>query len=148
MIKLSANPSKKVSMPDVEFSSQQYGAAMEVEVSDAADAQEITGRLEAIYKLLEKSIDQQIVQASTGKTAPARKRPCEPRADQGNVRYQQGQGHGSQWSHRVAEGRIQRRAARGDRESGTPDGCLSRRIVRITRFSGRVSLLTAGARDC
>ncbi len=77
MIKLSANLSKKVPMPEVEFSSQSYGAAMEVEVSDAADAQEITGRLEAIYQLLEKSIDQQIVQASTGKTAPAQpqKRP-------------------------------------------------------------------------
>lgn len=64
MIKLSANLSKKVPMPDVEFSSQQYGAAMEIEVSDAADAQEITGRLEAIYKLLEKSIDGQIAAAS------------------------------------------------------------------------------------
>jgi len=33
LIKLSANLSKKVPVPDVEFSSQQYGAAMEIEVS-------------------------------------------------------------------------------------------------------------------
>ena len=77
MIKLSANLSKKVPMPDVEFSSQQYGAAMEIEVSDAADAQEIAGRLQSIYGLLEKSVDEQTGQASAGKSAPAQpqKRP-------------------------------------------------------------------------
>jgi hypothetical protein len=96
MIKLSANLSKKVPMPDVEFSSQSYGAAMEIEVSDAADAQEIASRLQSIYALLEKSIDGQIAQASAGRSAPAlpQKRPFlgepngKPQADGGN-------GHGS-----------------------------------------------------
>jgi hypothetical protein len=58
-------------MPDVEFSSQQYGAAMEAEVSDGANAQEIAQRLQTIYGLLEKSIGQQIAQASAGKSSPA-----------------------------------------------------------------------------
>jgi hypothetical protein len=105
LIKLSANLSKKVPMPDVEFSSQSYGTAMEIEVSDAADAREITGRLEAIYKLLEKSIDQQIAQASTGKAAPAQpqKRPflgepnSKPPAEggNGNGSPRRGNGHAS-----------------------------------------------------
>ena len=105
MIKLSANLSKKVPMPDVEFSSQRYGAAMEVEVSDAADAQEIAGRLQSIYGLLEKSIDQQIAQASAGKSAPAQvqKRPFlgepngKPPAEGGigNGSSKRGNGHAS-----------------------------------------------------
>ena len=64
MIKLSANLSKKVPLPDVEFSSQQYGAAMEIEVSDTADTKEVTDRLQTMYRLLEQSIDEQIVTAS------------------------------------------------------------------------------------
>jgi hypothetical protein len=71
VIKLSANLSKKVPMPGVEFSSQQYGAAMEVEVSDGANAQEVAQRLQTIYGLLEKSIDQQTAQPGAGKSSPA-----------------------------------------------------------------------------
>ena len=92
-------------MPDVEFSSQQYGAAMEVEVSDGADAQEITGRLEAIYKLLERSINGQIAPASAGRSAPAQpqKRPFlgepngKPQAEggNGNGSSKRGNGHAS-----------------------------------------------------
>jgi hypothetical protein len=106
MIKLSANLSKKVPMPDVEFSSQSYGAAMEIEVSDAADAPEITGRLEAIYKLLEQSIDGQIAKASAGRAAPEQqpKRPflgepsVKPQAEggNGNGSPKRGNGHASQ----------------------------------------------------
>lgn len=75
MIKLSANLSKKVPMPDVEFSSQQYGAAMEIEVSDSADAQEIAQRLQSIYSLLEKSIDGQIQVASRTVSQPVPRTP-------------------------------------------------------------------------
>jgi hypothetical protein len=78
MIKLSASLSKKVPMPDVEFSSQSYGAAMEIEVSDSADSQEITQKLQSIYGLLEKSIDQQIAQTSTGKATSAQPRQRRP----------------------------------------------------------------------
>lgn len=38
MIKLSANLSKKVPIPGRDFSSQQYGAGLEIEVADQADA--------------------------------------------------------------------------------------------------------------
>jgi hypothetical protein len=100
MIKLSANLSKKVPLPDVEFSSQQYGAAMEVEVSDAADPKEVTDRLQAIYRLLEKSIDEQIGTAARpaeGQEPQARTSPGQGSADNGsspNNGHSNGQNNG------------------------------------------------------
>ena len=64
MIKLSANLSKKAPIPGRDFSSQQYGASMEIEVSDVADAAEIGEKLRQIYEVLEKSVDSQIESAS------------------------------------------------------------------------------------
>ena len=106
MIKLSANLSKKAPMPDVEFSSQQYGAAMEIEVSDSAGSQEIASRLEAIYKLLERSIDSQLAAASKApqpSTAEPPKRPFldkpdgkpQPEGGNGNGASRRGNGHAS-----------------------------------------------------
>jgi len=82
VIKLSANLSKKVPIPAREFSSQSYGAGMEIEVSDGADAQEITQRLQNIHGLLEKSIDDQMARAGAGKTA-ALQPPKRPFLDEG-----------------------------------------------------------------
>ena len=45
MIKISANISKKVPIPGTEFNSQQYGAAMEIEVSDTDTARPANARL-------------------------------------------------------------------------------------------------------
>ena len=63
MIKISANLSKKVPLPGVEFSSQQYGAAMEIEVSDADQPAVIQQRIRELYALLCASIDEQITGA-------------------------------------------------------------------------------------
>ena len=60
MIKLTANVSKKVPMPDLQFSSQQYSAGMEVEVASGASGEEVQKKLKALYALLEESIDEQI----------------------------------------------------------------------------------------
>ena len=76
MIKLGANLSKKVPLPGVEFSSQQFGAAMEVEVSEAAGADEIASKLRQVYAVLERSVDGQIRSASG---AEAQRRPEAPR---------------------------------------------------------------------
>jgi len=64
MIKLSASLSKKCPLPDVNFSSQQYGASLEAEVSDQADGRDIANRLAEMYDLLEKSVDAQLEAAS------------------------------------------------------------------------------------
>ncbi|MEI6233313.1 MAG: hypothetical protein WCT04_09685 [Planctomycetota bacterium] len=74
MIKISANVSKKVPIPGMEFSSQQFGAAMEIEVSDADKPDAIHARIADLYALLSNSIDAQITgasqQASNGFSGP------------------------------------------------------------------------------
>ena len=60
MIKISANISKKVPIPGKEFSSQQYGASMEIEISDADKSEVIQSRIHELYGLLSCSIDAQI----------------------------------------------------------------------------------------
>ena len=64
MIKLSANLSKKVPIGDVPYSSQQFGAAMEIEVSDSASPDEITKRLKMLYDMLSRSVDDQIASSN------------------------------------------------------------------------------------
>ena len=80
MIKLTANVSKKVPMPDLQFSSQQYSAGMEVEVASGASGEEIQKRLNALYALLEESIDEQI------QVCQAKSRAEEDTASHGNGR--------------------------------------------------------------
>lgn len=64
MIRLSANLSRKVPIAGVQFSSQQYGAALEIEVSDADKPEAIQARIRELYDLLNRSIDEQIVAAT------------------------------------------------------------------------------------
>lgn len=64
MIKLSANLSKKVPIPGLEYSSQQFGASMEIEVSDADMPHAIQARIHELYALLSNSIDPQIAGAT------------------------------------------------------------------------------------
>ena len=60
MIKLSANVSKKVPVPDVEFSSQSYSAGMEIEVAERSGKEELQKKIRSLYALLEEAIDEQI----------------------------------------------------------------------------------------
>ncbi|MEI6236606.1 MAG: hypothetical protein WCT04_26410 [Planctomycetota bacterium] len=57
---MSANLSKKVPLPGIEYSSQQYGASLEIEVSDADKPGAIQARIRELYNLLSISIDEQI----------------------------------------------------------------------------------------
>ncbi|MFP4029672.1 MAG: hypothetical protein ACLFWL_17975 [Candidatus Brocadiia bacterium] len=68
MIKLSANVSKKVPMPDVEYSSQNFSAGMEIEVSSKATRSELEEKFRSLYRLLEDSIQEQIQQADNSST--------------------------------------------------------------------------------
>ena len=68
MIKISANVSKKVPLPGVDYSSQQFGAAMEIEVSDADQPEVVRLRIQELYALLSDTIDQQI--SNTAQSAP------------------------------------------------------------------------------
>jgi hypothetical protein len=60
MIKISANLSKKVPLPGVDFSSQQFGASMEIEISDADRPDAIKQRIAEVYALLGQTVDEQI----------------------------------------------------------------------------------------
>jgi len=60
MIELSASVSKKVLVPDVEFSSRCYSAGMEIEVACDTPENAIKEKLQALYRLLEDSINGQI----------------------------------------------------------------------------------------
>src|SRR3989339_711182 len=60
MLKLHANVSKKVPIPGQDYSSQQYTAGMEVEVSDGATTEQIQDRIKQVYALLEACIAREI----------------------------------------------------------------------------------------
>lgn len=64
MIRLNANISKKVPIPGTQFSSQQFGAAVEIEVSDADKPEALKARLQSLYALLSETVDQQIAAAA------------------------------------------------------------------------------------
>ena len=64
MIKISANVSKKVPIRGLDYSSQQFGAAMEIEVSDTDRPEVVQQRLQELYSLLSETIDQQIAGAA------------------------------------------------------------------------------------
>ena len=78
MIKISANISKKVPLPGVDYSSQQFGAAMEIEISDADRPDAIKARIQEVYALLSQTVDEQIF----GATTVANSRPQLPPAPQ------------------------------------------------------------------
>lgn len=61
MIRLSANLSKKVPLPGIDYSSQQFGASMEIEVSDVDKSEVIQARIRDLYAMLSAAIDEQIV---------------------------------------------------------------------------------------
>jgi hypothetical protein len=72
MIRLNVNASKKVPIPDTEFTSQQFGCALEVEVSDEKP-EAISTRIKELYALVSAAIDEQIAATSVaaGQAAPA-----------------------------------------------------------------------------
>ena len=73
MVKVSANVSKKVPIPGTEFSSQQFGASMEIEVSDADRPGVIHARIRDLYGLVTQAVDEQIAAANgnNGGNGPA-----------------------------------------------------------------------------
>jgi hypothetical protein len=67
MLKISAHIAKKVPLPNEKFSSQQFGASLELEVSDGAKPEEIQDKIRRLYAVISRSIDEQIAGAN-GKT--------------------------------------------------------------------------------
>ena len=67
MIRISSSYSKKVPT-DVQFSSQQYHAGIEIELPDtvAGDRDAMKEKLRSMYRLLKESVDEQIQAAGNG----------------------------------------------------------------------------------
>ena len=70
MIKVSAHLSKKIPIPARDFSSQQFGASLEIEVSDGDKPEAIQARLHQLYDLISATIDQQIASAASQVAPP------------------------------------------------------------------------------
>ena len=64
MIKLNANVSKKVPIPDMEYSSQNFSAGMEIEVSSNISKGELKDKYRELYRVLSESIREQLAEAS------------------------------------------------------------------------------------
>ena len=88
-IKLSGSISRKVPIPGVEFSSQSFGASMEVEIN-SADAGEVQAQLAQLYDSLSRGIDAQISSASQyPENAPTPPLPRQPLQQSQPVKQQQ-----------------------------------------------------------
>ncbi len=70
-MKISAHISKKVPTPREKFGSQQFGASLEMEVSDAAKPEEIQARIRRLYAVISDSINEQIATANQKKKPAA-----------------------------------------------------------------------------
>jgi hypothetical protein len=62
-IKLSGSVSRKVPIPGLEYSSQSFGASLEVEIN-SADPAEVQAQLAQLYSSLNQGIDEQVSAAS------------------------------------------------------------------------------------
>ena len=81
MLKISAHISKKVPLPGVDYSSQQFGASLELEVADSGNSEEIQNRLRQLYAAISRSVDEQIARAASGSASGAATRhdPATPK---------------------------------------------------------------------
>ncbi len=61
MIKLTGSVNRKVPIPGKDYSSQSFGAGMEIEVGNEAGFDEIKKKLNEMYEVLEASVKEQIV---------------------------------------------------------------------------------------
>jgi hypothetical protein len=65
MIRLTANISKKIPVDGIDFSCRQAGASVEIELA-SGDDQTITQRLQDLYAVLDKAVEQQLANGSNG----------------------------------------------------------------------------------
>jgi len=90
MIKLSANVSKKVPIPGLDYSSQNFNAGMEVEIGSNTSRGELKEKYQELYRILEDSIQEQISDVSIGANQNAPQRQPQRATGSGNG----GNGHG------------------------------------------------------
>lgn len=92
MLRISANLAKRVPIPGVEYSSQQFSCGLEVEAAANETPEAIRDRIRRVFELLRQEVDQQVRSAS-GQTPSgdngngnSDRRNSRPRTSNGNGR--------------------------------------------------------------
>ena len=70
MIKLSASVSKKLPVPEIEYSSHCLSAGIEIELASDVPQDELKEKLRSLYSMLEESIDEQMWQGQISQEKP------------------------------------------------------------------------------
>jgi hypothetical protein len=77
MLKLSTSYSKKVPVPDQEFSSQSYHASIEVELSDSLEPTQVEQKIHETFKMVREAVENELNGTSaTESSAPQPVRPA------------------------------------------------------------------------
>jgi hypothetical protein len=80
MLKLNASFSKKVPVPGQEFSSQNYHASVELELSDALSPQDLRSRIHDTFAMVRDAVETELGGTPQAAQAPAPVMPAAPRA--------------------------------------------------------------------
>ena len=69
MLKINANIAKRVPIPGVDYSSQQFACGMEVEVPSSEKPEAIRDRIRRVFEMLQAEVDQQILDVKNGRAS-------------------------------------------------------------------------------
>jgi len=78
MLKLSTSYSKKVPVPDQDFSSQSYHASVELELSDALQTSEIEKRIHENFQLVRQAVESELAGGSGVVAVPVATQATKP----------------------------------------------------------------------
>lgn len=71
MLKLNASYSKKVPVPDAEFSSQSFHASIECECADALTTEQLQEKIHATFELVKTAVESELHGKPAAKSEPA-----------------------------------------------------------------------------
>ena len=96
MIKLTASFSKKVPVPGSDYSSQQYHAAVEVELPDGLTLEQLQGRIHQTFSLVQASVEHELGNdRQDSADSPAAFTPAPPPAANGHAPNGRSEGNGA-----------------------------------------------------
>ena len=84
MIKIYGSISKKVPLPNVDYSSQSYSAGLEVEIASNATTEQIQQKIREVYSTLEVAVNEQINDVQVGTGSNSQSHNCLPDNGNGN----------------------------------------------------------------
>ncbi|MCZ7646104.1 MAG: hypothetical protein M5U26_12590 [Planctomycetota bacterium] len=94
MIKVNAALSKKLPIPGVQYSSQEFSAGIEAEIGHQESSEQIKATIRRLYALVGEAIDEQVKQAGADSQAPAKAPEPGRRSYPRNRAYRNASGNG------------------------------------------------------